>query len=121
MGALALPPRSEMRMVWPNGIFVGEQLVRRGVAQHADLGGGAHVEVGEHRSLGESPLADDQIVHAFALDLRAPVVFAGGDLRAVAEFRADGNHAGNFVLDRLRVVNRERARAADTRKIRRCG
>jgi len=37
-------------------------------------------------------------------------------LRALADFRADGDHAGNFILDRLCVVNRECARAAEPGK-----
>ena len=58
-------------------------------------------------------MADGQVIRAFAHDLSAPIVFAGRKLCAAANFRADGCHAGNFRLNRQRVLNRQGARAAE--------
>src|SRR5208282_4874659 len=97
-----------------HGILIGEEAVGGGLSQHADLGGGAHVEVVEHGTFSQGPGADGEVVHAFAHDGGAPVVFADGDLRALADLRADGQDAENFVLDGEGVVHRQRARAAET-------
>ena len=99
-----------------HGIVVGKEAVGGGLSQHADLGGGTHVEVGEHGAFRQGPGADGEVIHAFAHDAGAPVVFAGRDLRALADFRADGQHAGNFVLDGEGVFHRKRAGAAETGK-----
>ena len=43
-------------------VVVREEIVGDGLADHAHLGGAAHVLVGEHRPLRERPVADVEVI-----------------------------------------------------------
>ena len=67
-------------------------------------------------SVNIAPLAmraveDLRIIRRFAHHLRVPVLAVGEDLRAVAHFRADGEHMRQLG-DRLGVIHGQRRRAA---------
>src|SRR5262249_44330682 len=96
----------------PDGIHARVQLVGDGLADDAHFGGGAHVGVGEHRSFRYRPQPDVEVGDVFAENLRVPVQAVGEDLGAVAHFGTDRGDAADLVLDRERVLHRERAGGA---------
>ena len=96
-----------------DGIRAGEKLVGDGLADHANLGRAAHVGLAKHVAHGDGPDADLKVVHVLALDARVPVKAVGQDLRAVLHLGADVGDAGDFVADRERILDGQRAGGAE--------
>ncbi len=96
-----------------DGVFIGKEAVGDRLAENTDLGGGAGVGVGEHRAFRQVPLANGEVIDALAHDGGDPIVVAGHDLGAAADFRADGGHAGHFLFHGQGVFDGERAGAAE--------
>src|SRR5437660_12043369 len=69
-----------------DGILVGEKLVGGGLAEDANLGGGADIGFGKHRAVGKVPLANGQIIHALTAAFGIPIVVSDVDLAAETRF-----------------------------------
>ena len=96
-----------------------EQRVVDGLAEHGDLGGAGDVLRAEESADSRRPRADQRQVDVGPLNAREPVLVAGDHLCLRLMPAARYCDAGDFVADRVGIVDGQRAGGARRRRARR--